>query len=130
VGISVRSVLDTSVLIAADVAPIPGELAVSVASLAELHFGVLAARDARAGAARLRRLLALEREFEPLPIDARVARAYGELAAVVATAGVAPRARTVDLLVAATALAHGAHLVTRNPDGLHGAEHLLHVVTV
>jgi hypothetical protein len=32
-----RGILDTSVLIATDVAPIPGELAISVASLAELH---------------------------------------------------------------------------------------------
>jgi hypothetical protein len=38
-----RGVLDTSVLIASDVQPLPGQLAISVISLAELHYGRLAA---------------------------------------------------------------------------------------
>ena len=38
-----RGILDTSVLIATDVTPIPGELAISVVSIAELQFGILAA---------------------------------------------------------------------------------------
>lgn len=41
-----RGLLDTSVVIAEDVMPIPGVLAVSAATLAELHFGVLVARCA------------------------------------------------------------------------------------
>jgi len=36
-----RGILDTSVLIASDLQPLPGELAISVISLAELHYGVL-----------------------------------------------------------------------------------------
>lgn len=44
------TVLDTSVLIANDLQPLPGELAISVASLAELHYGVLAATTADARA--------------------------------------------------------------------------------
>ena len=40
-------VLDTSLLIATDVAPLPGSLAVSTISLAELQFGVLIAATAR-----------------------------------------------------------------------------------
>ena len=40
-----RAVLDTSVLIAADVPALDGELAISAASIAELHFGVLVAKD-------------------------------------------------------------------------------------
>ncbi len=40
-----RGILDTSVLIATDVAPIPGELAISIISVAELQFGVLVATD-------------------------------------------------------------------------------------
>jgi predicted nucleic acid-binding protein len=51
-----RGVLDTSVLIANDLQPLPGELAISVASLTELHYGVLAATTADARAARLARL--------------------------------------------------------------------------
>ena len=47
-----KAILDTSVLIADDVAPLVGELAISVVSLAELHFGVLVTSEAaiRAGA--------------------------------------------------------------------------------
>ena len=41
-----RAVLDTSVLIAGAVRPLEGELAISAVSLAEIHFGVLVARDA------------------------------------------------------------------------------------
>ena len=47
-------ILDTSILIATDVTPIPGELAISVASLAELQFGVLIAKTAEARALRWR----------------------------------------------------------------------------
>jgi toxin FitB len=39
-----RGILDTSVLVADDIIPIPGELAISVVSLAEMHFGVLVAK--------------------------------------------------------------------------------------
>jgi predicted nucleic acid-binding protein len=34
-----RGLLDTSVLIAEDVSSLPGQLAISVISVAELHFG-------------------------------------------------------------------------------------------
>lgn len=39
------AVLDTSVVIAGDGGPLAGELAVSAVTLAELHFGVLVARE-------------------------------------------------------------------------------------
>jgi predicted nucleic acid-binding protein len=55
-------------LIAADVSPIPGELAISVISVAELQFGVLVAPD-HARASRLSRLGAIQRRFDPLPVD-------------------------------------------------------------
>jgi predicted nucleic acid-binding protein len=106
----VRSVLDTSVLVRGSVEPLPGELAVSVASLAELHFGVLVAGDATTRAIRLRRLALVERLFEPLPVDDAVARAYGEVASAVGRAGRQPRSRVMDLLIAATAVAHTARL--------------------
>ena len=56
------------VLIATDVSPIPGELAISIISIAELQFGVLIAPD-HARAARLNRLSAIQRRFDPLPVD-------------------------------------------------------------
>lgn len=125
-----RGVLDTSVVIAPDVAAIPGELAISVASMAELHFGVLVATNETVRAARLRRLSRLQRRFDPLPIDDAVAVSYGELAAAVVRAGRQPRARTMDLLIAATAHAHDARLYTRNADDLRGLDDLLEVITV
>lgn len=109
-----RTVLDTSVLLGTEPTPIEGDLAISVASLAELHFGVLVARSDPIRAERLRRLAVIESSFDPLPVDAQVARAYGRLAAALALAGRRPRARVMDLLIAATAVAHGARLCTRN----------------
>jgi len=126
----VRAVLDTSVVIASDVPWLEGEFAVSAVTLAELHFGVLAARDDGSRAERLRRLALVERSFDPLPVDAAVARAFGRVAAAVVTRGRNPRPRAMDLLVAATALAHNARLYTRNAADLAGVEELLDVVAV
>lgn len=125
-----RAVLDTSMVIAADVAPIPGELAISAATIAELHFGVLVARTQRVRAERLHRLSVLLRRFYPLPIDDAVAESYGQLAAAVANAGRQPRARTMDLLIAATAHAHDARLYTRNPKDFLGLDALVEVIAV
>lgn len=127
---SQRGVLDTSVLLADDVAPLPGDLAISVASLAELHFGVLVARDAEVRADRLRRLGLIEHQFEALPVDAAVARHYGHLAALVVAGGRQPRARVMDLLIAATAAANDASLYTRNPEDLRGLDKAVDIVTV
>lgn len=74
-------------LIADDVAPVPGLLAISTISLAELHFGVLFAKDEAARARRLQRLSAVLRRFDPLPLDGAVAESYGAMAAAVATQG-------------------------------------------
>ena len=126
----VRAVLDTSVVIARDVGPLPGELAISAATLAELHFGVLVTTDDAVRAERLRRLSVLHRRFDALPLDEAVAASYGRLAAAVVAAGRQPRARTMDLLIAATAHAHGARLYTRNGADLRGADELVEVVAV
>lgn len=126
----VRAVLDTSVVIATDVGPLLGELAISAVTLAELHFGVLVASASAVRAERLRRLSILQRHFDALPVDDAVAASYGHLAAAVAGAGRQPRARTMDLLIAATAHAHSARLYTRNAGDLVGADSLLEVVTV
>jgi predicted nucleic acid-binding protein len=129
-GHQVRAVLDTSVVIGTGIPPLPGELAISSATLAELHFGVLVARNAVARAERLRRLSALQRDFDALPVDDAVAVSYGQLAAAVVEAGRQPRARTMDLLIAATAHAHDACLYTRNASDLVGLEELLKIVPV
>ena len=125
-----KAVLDTSVLIATDVAELEGELAISTASLAELHFGVLVTTDATIRAERLRRLSELQQKFDALPVYERVAISYGLLAAALASSGRQPRSRVMDLLIAATAHAHSARLYTRNADDLAGLEHLVDVVAV
>ena len=127
-----KAILDTSVLIAGDgdVEPLEGELAISVASVAELHFGVLVTTDVAVRAERLRRLSALQRRFDSLPVDDDVATSYGQLAAAVVAAGRQPGARVMDLLIAATAHAHSARLYTRNAGDLAGIDHLLEIVPV
>jgi toxin FitB len=125
-----RALLDTSVVIAADVAPLDGDLAISAATLAELHFGVLVAKERNVRAERLRRLLVLQRAFDALPLDEAVAASYGRVAAAVVDAERQPRARSMDLLIAATAHAHSARLYTRNAVGFHGLDGLVDVVAV
>ena len=125
-----KAVLDTSVLIAADVPALDGELAISVASLAELHFGVMVTADEAIRAERLRRLTMLQRSFDALPIDDEVAASYGRLAAAVVGVGRQPRSRAFDLLIAATAHAHDARLYTRNPADLVGLDDLLEIIAV
>ena len=108
-----RALLDTSVLIGAES---PGDLegAISAASLAELHFGVLAARDADERARRAQRLGVIEATFDPLPIDAPVAREWGRLAAAVRERGGQPRRRAMDLAIAATANVADVPLITHD----------------
>ncbi len=125
-----KALLDTSVLIATDVPALDGELAISAASLAELHFGVMVTADSAVRAERLRRLSILQRTFDALPVDDDVAISYGRLAAAVVGIGRQPRSRVFDLLIAATAHTHGARLYTRNPADLVGLEDLVEIVPV
>src|SRR3954464_15257102 len=106
-----RALLDTSVLIGAEK---PGELegAISAASLAELHFGVQVAPEPDERARRGLRLGVIESTFEPLPIDAAVAREWGRLAAAVRNPCSQPRRRALDLALAATANVHQVPLLT------------------
>ncbi|MGK2318132.1 type II toxin-antitoxin system VapC family toxin [Gordonia rhizosphera] len=125
-----RAILDTSIVVATDVPPLAGELALSSITLAELQFGVLIAKDQAPRAERLRRLLFIERTFDALPVDDAVAESYGRVAAAIVEAGRQPRARSMDLLIAATAHAHSARLYTRNAADFVGLEDLVDVVTV
>ena len=108
-----RALLDTSILIG-DASPGELEAAISAASLAELHFGVLVADDADERARRAQRLGVIEATFDPLPIDAAVAREWGRLAAAINERGGQPRRRAVDLAIAATGNVAGVPLVTHN----------------
>lgn len=103
--------MDTSVLIGArQLAGV--EAAISVASIVELHFGVLATGDPDERARRTGRLAAVEAAFDPLPVTTEVARTWGRLAAAVAQRGGNPRRRQIDLAIAATAVTEGVPLLT------------------
>ena len=123
-----RALLDTSVLIGAAA---PGDLegAISAASLAELHFGVLVAGDPDERARRAQRLGVIEATFDPLPIDAAVGREWGRLAAAVAQRGGRPRRRAMDLAIAATANVACVPLVTHNEADLRLIAELVDVRT-
>jgi prevent-host-death family protein len=54
----------------------------------------------------------------------------GRLAAAVVDAGRQPRRRVMDLLIAATAHAHGARLYTRNIDDFDGLQDLVEIIAV
>ena len=122
------SVLDTSVLIAAAAAPVKGDITISIVSIAELQFAVLIAPDNDRRAHRLAWLSAILRSFEPVPVDAAVAASYGELAAATHRAGRKATARSLDLMIAATAHAHGARLVTANVDDVKHLDALIEIV--
>lgn len=107
------------------------EIAISAVTLAGLAAGPHATSDSAERAKRQDRLQRAEATFEPLPIDASVARAYGRVyAAIVASGRKARGRRAVDLLTAATAVAAGLPLYTRNPDDFSGLAGLVQIVPI
>jgi predicted nucleic acid-binding protein len=129
-----RGLIDTSVVIdlgLIEPTDLPVELAVSAVTMAELAAGPHATTDPAERARRQDRLQRAEATFEPLPVDASVARAYGRVYAAVGAAGRKARGQqAVDLFIAATAVAAGLPLYTRNPDDFVGLSDLLDVISV
>jgi toxin FitB len=122
----VAVLLDTSVLIAEEKDPAE-EVAISVVSLTELHFGVLIGGDDDTRARRMRRLGEVEEHFDALPFDASAARECGRLHAAIAQRGGKPRSRALDLAIAATANVHGVPLLTHNVEDFKLIEDLVEV---
>jgi predicted nucleic acid-binding protein len=132
-----RGLIDTSVLVELERVErglLPAELAISAVTLAELAAGPHATDDPAERARRQDRLQRAEATFEPLPMDAAVARAFGRVYAAVAARGrtaVAARGRkargrrALGLLIAATAVAADLPLYTRNPEDFKGLSGLL-----
>lgn len=129
-----RGLLDTSVLIDLqdiDVELLPKAVAVSALTIAELAAGPHASADPDERSRRQDRLQRAEAAFDPVPFDAEAARAYGRVFAAVAATGRKARGpRVVDLMIAATALALGLPLYTRNGDDFRGLGKVVRVVVV
>ncbi len=129
-----RGLLDTSVVI--DLAhlgsaDLPRAPSISAITLAELSAGPLTTAHPIERAARQDALQRTESAMHPIPFDVEAARAYGQISAAVAAIGRKPRGgRAVDLLIAATAMAHGLPLYTRNPSDFAGLEDLVEIVAV
>ena len=113
-----KGLVDTSVFIAREAGrpldSLPDEPAVSVVTLAELHLGVLRARDAQTRARRLRTLSRVEREYDAIPIDAEVARTFASIVGDARAAGRRPK--VMDVWIAATGVRHGLVVFTQDAD--------------
>lgn len=104
-------------------------VAISVLTLAELGYGVAAARDQVTRSTRAVRLQRAHASFLHLPVDLDVAEAYGLVAAASWAGGRNHRPRAIDLLIAATALAHDLVLYTRDLGDLLALRHLIDIRT-
>lgn len=126
--------LDTSVVVDLDQVlwELPtAPMAISSLTLAELAAGTHAVAEPLERAQRQALLQLVEATFTPLPFDGSAARAYGVVWAATAAAGRKARGhRAVDLLIAATAVAAGVPLWTRNAADFAGLEDVLDVMAV
>ncbi len=126
--------LDTSVVIdltdPAVLAALPETTVISVVTLAELAAGPLVTDDDAERARRQRHLQEVEALYDPIPVDAAAARAFGEIVSAVRRSGRQPRRRQFDLLIAAVARANRLAMATRNPVDLAGLEDLVDVHAV
>ena len=124
-----KVLLDTNLLID-DILDHPGhEAFVSSLSWAELQSGVAVSTDPALRASRQARLARLQSVFGAgLPFDDAAAAAYGTVAQLVMARGRNPRSRAIDLMIAATALVHGAGIITRNAGDFAGLESLVKVL--
>ena len=121
--------LDTSVVVSlggmTDASGLPSRCFVSAITLAELSVGPLVARNDGDRIARQSVLQQVEADFDPIPFDASAARAFGRVAAQLRASGRKTSARAYDALIAATAVAHGLPVYTRNPDDFAGIDALV-----
>jgi tRNA(fMet)-specific endonuclease VapC len=123
-----QGLLDTSAVIDLadlDANALPAECLISAITLAELSAGALVATNTRERAARQAHLQQAEADFDPLPFDAGCARAFGRVAASLRRSGRKPQARAYDALIAATAIANGLPVYTRNPNDFTGIDGLI-----
>jgi predicted nucleic acid-binding protein len=113
-----RAIADTSIFIAQEAGreldELPEEIAVSVITAAELELGVLRATDPSARASRLSTLSRVQATYQLLPVDPEVASCFARIASAELERG--RRLRRHDTWIAATAMRHGAAILTQDAD--------------
>jgi len=113
-----KAVADTSIFIAQEtgreLGRLPEKIAVSVITVAELELGVLRATDAATRARRLSTLSRVQSIYPLLPVDPEVASCFARIATAERSRG--RRLRRHDTWIAATAMKHGAAVVTQDSD--------------
>lgn len=113
-----RAIADTSVFVAQEtgreLGDLPEQIAVSVITAAELELGVLRATDPEARAIRLSTLSRVQAAYPLLPVDPEIASCFARIASAELSRG--RRLRRHDTWIAATAMRHGAAVVTQDAD--------------
>lgn len=113
-----KAIADTSVFIAQEtgreLGDLPEKIAVSVITIAELELGVLRATDSDARARRLSTLSRVQETYMLLPIGPEIASCFARIASAERSRG--RHLRRHDTWIAATALHHGASVVTQDAD--------------
>ncbi len=119
--------LDTSVVVdlgAVSPDDLPTYPVISAITLAELSAGPAVAAHERQRAERQVVLQFAESSFDPLPFDDACARQFGAVVSNLRSRGRTSRARGLDALIAATALAHDLPLFTSNANDFEGIDGL------
>jgi predicted nucleic acid-binding protein len=113
-----RAIADTSVFIAQEngreLGDLPEQIAVSVVTAAELELGVLRAPNPTSRAIRLSTLSRVQATYALLPVDPEVASCFARIASSELSKG--RRLRRHDAWIAATAMRHGAAIITQDED--------------
>jgi predicted nucleic acid-binding protein len=113
-----KAVADTSIFIAQETGrelrELPEKIAVSVITVAELELGVLRASDAVSRARRLSTLSRVQSTYPLLPVGPEIASCFARIAAAQRVRG--RRLRRHDTWIAATAMKHGAAVLTQDSD--------------
>ena len=113
-----RAIADTSVFVAQEsgreLGTVPELIAVSVITAAELELGVLRAEDESSRGRRLATLSRIRATFPLLEIDPEIASCFARLASK--ELGKGRKLRRHDTWIAATALRHGASVLTQDED--------------
>jgi predicted nucleic acid-binding protein len=113
-----RAIVDTSVFVAQEtgreLGELPEEIAISVITAAELELGVLRAVERDTRATRLATLSRVRATYPLLAVDPEIASCFARLASTELAHG--RRLRRHDTWIAATAMRHGASVVTQDAD--------------